>query len=110
MIIANQLTLTWEVILDCPRGAQCNPKGTLEGKEGGRRAGQSNAGRKVSSRVAGFEGGGREPWAKECGHPLEARKGKEMGPLFPRVVRRGAPLSTPGFNPVRPVSEPDLQS
>lgn len=31
--------------------------------------------------VAGFEDGGREPWAKECEQPPEAGKHKEMDSL-----------------------------
>lgn len=43
----------------------------------------------------GFKDGGREPQAKECGHPLEDRKGKEMDPsgVCPRFH----------FSPVRPM-------
>ena len=30
--------------------------------------------------IAGFEDEGREPWAKECGKPLEDEKHKAMDP------------------------------
>lgn len=34
---------------------------------------------KIQSTDVGFEDAAREPGAKECEQPLEARKGKKMG-------------------------------
>ena len=38
--------------------------------------------------VVGFKDGGRGPWNKKCGLPLEAVKGKEMDVFFPRASRK----------------------
>lgn len=43
---------------------------------------------KTQLSIAGFKDGGRWPQAKECGHPLEAGKGKEMdSPLEPLTLQ-----------------------
>lgn len=37
--------------------------------------------------IAGFWGGGRRPWAKECGQTSEARKGGDKDYLLEPPVR-----------------------
>lgn len=54
-------------------------------------------GRTKPSAADGFQGGKRGPWAKECGIPLEARKGKETD--SPRSFRKNAALPISQFYP-----------
>ena len=53
--------------------------------------------------AAGFEDGGRELWAKECGQSLEAKEVKETDSLL-EAPARSSPVNT-DFSPVRPVSD-----
>lgn len=54
--------------------------------------------------IAGFEDGG-QPWAKECGQPLETGKGKETF-SFLKPPKRKVALPTPGFQPIE--TPPDV--
>lgn len=56
--------------------------------------------RKTQPAMPGFKNGKR-PSAKECGQPLETRKGKKMNYLLKSPERNTAPL-TSEFSPERP--------
>lgn len=50
----------------------------LECEQGGKRIGQWSSMGRTRPDAAGFEDGGKEPWDKEYGWPLETGKDKEM--------------------------------
>ena len=76
MKVADQPTLKQEDNPELPRQTQCDRR-VLINERGGRRVrGYGNSGSRGQNDVtAGFEDEGR-PQAKECGHTLEAGKGR----------------------------------
>lgn len=61
MTVADQLSLTWEVILDCPGEPRVITRGPRKGKKAAGEQVRVMQYGKGSPKVAGFEGGGKEP-------------------------------------------------